>query len=167
MEIFKQIPDFPNYEVSNYGNVKSYFNSKIIIRKPVADAKGYLRLILYKNGKANPKKLHRLVAQVFIPNPNNLPQVNHKDGDKTNNHVSNLEWISNIENMRHSFNELGREGSSKEVTKHRVLELIEMYKTGVKVADIANHYGIAPRNVYKILHGKSYKQIDREIFRVR
>lgn len=67
------------------------------------DKKGYKCVILHKNAKPYARKVHRLVAMAFIPNPANLPQVNHKDTNKENNCVENLEWVTGIENMRHAF----------------------------------------------------------------
>ena len=84
------------YQVSNLGRVKSLncrgHKGCIGILTPRFDGKGYEMVALYKEGKARNTKVHRLVAQAFIPNPNNYPQVNHKDEDKTNNCVDNLEW---------------------------------------------------------------------------
>ena len=90
------------YEVSNWGRVKSI---KRIVKsprgyrtvcertlKPTKDSHGYLCVSLYKEGKMKFVKIHRLVAEAFLDNPDNLPQINHKDEDKTNNHVNNLEW---------------------------------------------------------------------------
>mgnify|MGYP003463631969 FL=1 len=87
------------YQVSNLGRVKS-FNYRghkgcIEILTPRLDGKGYEMVALYKEGKVRNTKVHRLVAQAFIPNPNNYPQVNHKDENKTNNDVKNLEWCTN------------------------------------------------------------------------
>ena len=114
-EIWKNIEEYENYyQVSNYGKVKSL--KRIIIRsdnkpylqkeqllKPGKTKKGYLQVVLTKEFKTKPCRVHRLVAQAFIPNPNNLPQVNHIDGNKENNNVSNLEWVSNYDNMQHSI----------------------------------------------------------------
>lgn len=72
-----------------------------MMMKPTPDPKGYLRISFYKNAKSSTKKVHRLVAEAFILNSNNLPQVNHKDEDKTNNCVENLEWCSNAYNSRY------------------------------------------------------------------
>lgn len=101
------------YQVSNFGNVSSidryvmskcgsYRLSKGIVMKQYKDKKdGYLHINL-RNGKLNKVyQVHRLVAEAFIPNPDNLPQVNHKDEDKTNNHVDNLEWCSLLYNIRY------------------------------------------------------------------
>ena len=87
------------YQVSNLGRVRSLncrgHKGCIGILTPRLDGKGYEMVALYKEGKARNTKVHRLVAQAFIPNPNNYPQVNHKDEDKTNNNVDNLEWCTN------------------------------------------------------------------------
>lgn len=72
------------------------------ILKPLKKSNGYLQVRLHKNGREKKYYLHRLVAQTFIPNPDNLPQVNHKDYDKTNNCVSNLEWCDNSYNVKYS-----------------------------------------------------------------
>lgn len=84
------------YYVSNFGNCKSKYR----ILAPVKSGNGYLTVAL---GKNNPKTIHRLVATAFIPNTDNKPQVNHIDGDKRNNNVSNLEWVNQSENMKHAY----------------------------------------------------------------
>ena len=92
------------YKVSNLGRILSlnYKNTgKAELKTPVANKCGYLTVQLWKNGKPKLCKVHRLVAQTFIPNPNNLPQVNHIDQDKTNNRVENLEWKSPKGNCNH------------------------------------------------------------------
>lgn len=110
-EIWKDVPNYEGlYQVSNYGRLKSLEKSvkfysgyakkkcerkypeRIICKNHIAN--GYLQLELYKNGKAKKIKMHRLVAETFIPNPNNYPCVNHKDENKLNNCVDNLEWCT-------------------------------------------------------------------------
>ena len=101
-EIFKDIKGFEGlYQISNFGNVKSL--KRNIILKPSSNGKGYLHIILYKNCKSKVGRIHRLVAQAFIPNPENKPQINHIDGNKSNNNVNNLEWVTNSENQKHAF----------------------------------------------------------------
>lgn len=98
MEIFKEIKGFENYEVSNYGNVRS-LKRNIVLRPSIVN--GYLHVGLYKDGKHYDKYIHRLVAEAFIPNPNNLQEVNHKDENKFNNHVDNLEWCTHEYNLNY------------------------------------------------------------------
>ena len=91
MEI-KNINDFDNYCIDINGNV---YNKKDL-NKPLCkwiDNVGYYQVILYKNGKRQYKRVHKLVAETFLENPNNLPQVNHIDGNKLNNNASNLAWF--------------------------------------------------------------------------
>ena len=95
METWKAIAEYEGlYEVSDMGRVKSLKFGNERILKPRKDAWGYLQVGLYKDGKSKNSKVHRLVAKAFIPNPQGLETVNHKDEDKTNNFASNLEWMS-------------------------------------------------------------------------
>lgn len=98
IEIWRDIPGYEGkYQVSNTGEVKSLnYNSsgKSKLLKQIADKKGYNRVGLCKNGKRKYYFVHRLVAMTFIPNPDNLPIINHKDEDKINNNVNNLEWCT-------------------------------------------------------------------------
>lgn len=96
----KQIHNF-NYMVSDCGEIIS-----LNINKPICqwvDNVGYLQVNLRKEGKKYYKRVHRIVAETFIPNPLNLPQVNHKDGNKRNNNIDNLEWTNNKQNTLHGY----------------------------------------------------------------
>lgn len=115
LEKMKLVEGYKNYLVSSWGNV--YRNDETLILfnaigmmpvgrlrklKPEETKKGYLRVDLYdENGKRKHYKVHRLVAQAFIENPDGKPQVNHKDGNKHNNSVTNLEWVTDAENKDH------------------------------------------------------------------
>lgn len=101
-EIWKVIPGYDEkYLISNFGNVCSIQHGKKRILKPMRNAgkcNGYLTVTLYNNSIGKKVKIHRLVAEAFLPNPNNLPIINHKDEDKTNNNVDNLEWCTKLYN---------------------------------------------------------------------
>ena len=100
-EEWKPIPGYDGkYEVSNWGRVKSYkYNSDGKILSPLQDGNGYFFIHLSKNGKAKMCTIHRLVAEAFISNPSNFPVVNHKDENKQNNYVENLEWCTPAYNL--------------------------------------------------------------------
>lgn len=109
-----QIKDFPDYYVTDTGDVYSRKGGGRIKKlKPSICAKGYWFGSLCKNGIPYQKMFHRLVAQTFIPNPENKPCVNHKDGNKLNNCVENLEWCTYSENNLHAFRTLGRKSPWK------------------------------------------------------
>ena len=112
-EEWRPVAEFDGqYEVSNHGRVRSMKKYRGIVghimpqtRQP--SGRGgkltYYAVMFSMKNKRYCRKVHRLVAEAFIPNPYNLPQINHKDGDKTNNHVSNLEWCTVKENTAHSI----------------------------------------------------------------
>ena len=113
MEIWKDVVGYEGlYKVSNSGNVKN-LERKIPYRyglrtiperilKGNENERGYLYVVLYKNTKPQKHKIHRLVAQAFIENPENKKCINHIDGNKQNNSVDNLEWVTHSENMKHA-----------------------------------------------------------------
>lgn len=104
-EEWKDIPGFEGrYQVSNFGRVKSLSYNKTGKTRMLSirpDKAGYCSTAIQENKKSRRVLVHRLVAQTFIPNPDNKPQVNHIDGNKSNNKVSNLEWATERENVRH------------------------------------------------------------------
>ena len=101
MEVWKKIRNHDRYEVSSYGRVRNSYTGKLL--KPGVHKQGYLLVWLCENGTRYAKSVHRLVAEAFIQNPNNKPQVNHKNGDKTDNNVKNLEWVTGSENTIHAY----------------------------------------------------------------
>lgn len=99
--MFKPWPVCPKYHISKTGDVFSTSSKKFLKQRIGRDGR-YLVVDLSDGNKRWYKRVHRLVAETFIPNPNNLPEVNHKDGDKLNNSVENLEWCSHLDNMKHA-----------------------------------------------------------------
>ena len=113
MEKWKNIKGYEGrYQISTFGRVRSFINNshqKYKTPKILQDSvnKGYHFVRLQKNGQIKNKLVHRLVAEAFLPNPNSKLEVNHKDGNKSNNHVLNLEWATHSENVSHMYRKLG------------------------------------------------------------
>lgn len=109
MEEWKDIDGYDGgYKISNLSRIKSFKQGKEKILKPSKDKYGYWVIGLTKNCKTKQFKVHRLVAKAFIPNPKNKPCINHKDGNVSNASISNLEWCSYSENLKHSYDTLKR-----------------------------------------------------------
>lgn len=162
MEIWKELPFYNGiYLVSNTGKIKSV--NQIVSCKSGAtrahkgkelkqfkNERGYLCVTLTFGKHSKIKKVHRLVAETFISNPENKPQVNHIDCDKTNNNVSNLEWCTNSENMLHAYKYGLRVGfhipKSEEVRKKRIY-CIELAKTFDSIKQAAEELGLYSSNI--------------------
>lgn len=131
--------------------------------KPWKSKGGYLIVQLNLDGVKKPHLVHRLVATKYLPNPDNLPQVNHKDGDKLNNSVENLEWCTQSENMKHSFRMSGRTTgrSNAALTDQQVLELCELRKAGKTYYELSDVFGISYQAVHRIAVGDTYKHVKR------
>lgn len=115
-EIWKDIPNFESeYKVSNLGKIKSLKYNKEKILKAADNGHGYMFVNLCKQNITSNCYIHRLVAETFIPNPNNLPEVNHKDEDKTNNCVDNLEWCNSKYNSNYG-------NRNKKMKTHHILK---------------------------------------------
>lgn len=101
METWRKIPDFEKYEASTLGNIRNATTHRILTPQYLND---YVRVTLYKDGRPHNIRVHRLVAKVYIPNPENKPYIDHIDENKVNNHVDNLRWVTPSENMIHFVN---------------------------------------------------------------
>ena len=156
-EIFKDVPGYEGlYQVSNLGRVKSLHDGKEKIRKPCIDPSGYYYVILCKKGIKTKYSLHRLVALVFIPNPNNYPEVNHKDENKANNQVDNLEWCTRQYNANYgTARKRRREKIRKPILCYKGAVIIKKYDAIIDVEKDGYNVG----GVSRCLHNKrkSYK----------
>lgn len=152
-EIFREIDGFPDYEVSNIGRVCSFKGEYPKILKPGKDQDGYLQVILYTGGKRVTKKVHRLVAEAFVPNLENKPQVNHIDEDKMNNVADNLEWVTPVENCNHGTrNKRMAEARGKAVVQYTTDGVfMDLYSS---LAEAERITGISQSHISEVCRGK-------------
>jgi len=151
VEIWKSHPDFEKLEVSSFGRVRSV-KGHYYTGRPINS--GYLQVTFCVNGKNVYKLVHRLVAQTFIKNTDNLPQVNHKDGNKTNNNVSNLEWCTN------SYNQNYREKYGISATESLGHPIFAVNLTTLEVSqfrsqrEASRELGVFISNINNVIKGK-------------
>lgn len=162
-DYLKEIPGFPRYRVSNQGYV-------IGPRRKItgyANRYGYIMVCLRIENKNYFKAIHRLVALNFIENPNNLPEVNHIDGDKTNNNYSNLEWCDRSRNVKHAYDsglkvahpKRGSTHPGSKLTVEKVSELRKKREEGATLKEISEEYGICQTIASRIIRRKSWKHV--------
>jgi hypothetical protein len=160
-----------SYEVSSLGRVRSIDRvsgsrpgiTKGKILTQTANRKKYLEVRLFKNSKCIPKIVHRLVAKAFIANSHNLKQVNHIDGDKSNNIVTNLEWITNSENQKHAYklglqpSRIGENNSNTKITDKDVTLLKQLYNSGMSIVEVSSSININVSIIRQIIYGRTWK----------
>ena len=163
MEIWKDIKGYDvHYQISNFGRVKSFKSNKIL--KSKIGSSGYLQIVLCKNCTRKNQLIHRLIALYFIPNPDNKPCTNHKNGIKTDNRLENLEWATYSENTIHSFKN-GLQKPTKSIDAHFAKinhkiarEIRKLYATNnYSYAKIASKYNLSSMNVWYIVNYKTWK----------
>lgn len=164
-EIWKQYAN-SYYSVSNLGNVRNDTTGKQL--KTFSSNNSYCQLDLFHDTVRERVLVHRLVAIVFIPNLENKPFVNHIDGNKQNNCVDNLEWVTPSENSIHAIETglvlRGEEKSSAKLTTADVLAIQEGFRLGVKDFELAEHYGVTSGVISSIRLGKTWKHVSGEVF---
>lgn len=178
-EIWKPVKGYEGlYEVSDLGNIKSLrkrvdsgkchrtYPERILKAHP--DPKGYMKVVLSdREHNSHICKVHRLVAEAFISNPDNLPQVNHIDGNKTNNALSNLEWCDQSKNMKHAF-KLGLKSLSGEFNPAAKLssEDVEFIRSHYKRRDkefgvigLAKRFNVHRKTVGRVIQNRSWSEV--------
>ena len=151
-EIWRNIDGYDKYQISNTGRVKSLNNRKPKILNPTKNSHGYLLVSLSKRGKRKSCKVHRLVAMAFIPNYENKPAVNHKDENKENNNVSNLEWCTLAYNTAYSKNlEKAYQATRKAVVCYKKREKIVFSS----ITEAAKTLDISRSSISNCLSGRS------------
>ena len=173
MEYWKIIEGFESrygkYRVSNLGRIK---NGRGIEAKHHPHKKGYVMISMVKDGLQKRVQLHRLVAKAFIPNPDSLPQVNHLDGNKKNNTVSNLQWCTNLQNMRHSWRTglrvqgtfMGEKSPSAHLTNEQAKEIRSIVlrkgpNATITRESLCKKYNVSEHVIKDIRRGKTYQSV--------
>jgi hypothetical protein len=157
----KELKDFPGYFITEDGRVYSNISNKLKLMKPQKTYRGYYYIDLRIEKNKLRRYIHRLVAETYIDNPNNLPQVNHIDENKTNNNLDNLEWCSNHHNAIHSHCRW----------KWKIKNIItgELYET-INISEFCRCYELDQSGLYKTFIGKrsqhkNHKIISKEQFK--
>lgn len=157
-EEYRDVVGFEVYfQISNLGNVFSKRSNRIL--KQAKSKRGYWTLATRIGGIAHCFKVHRLVADAFIPNPESKPLVNHIDGCKTNNMLSNLEWVTHAENVAHALATgllLPRPSPNRKLTADQVREIRTSKLSQIKLGEI---YGIDQSSISRIKRRENYKDV--------
>ncbi|MBL5768239.1 HNH endonuclease [Bacillus sporothermodurans] len=177
-EIWKDIKAYEGlYQVSNYGRVrsldrmiwnkrnKSFYKAKGIILKGKRLKTNYIEVMLYD--KQNNKReflIHRIVAEAFIPNPDNKPQVNHKNGVKHDNRDSNLEWVTRKENVNHALKKglikVGSKSTSSKLTEEQVIEIRALFGTKkYSFSELGRMFNVDGAGIGRIIKGQTWKHL--------
>lgn len=182
-EIWKDVIGYKGlYQISNFGRVKSldriiqrsdgisYVKKSQILKNRLSN-RGYYAVILVDE-KSNKKfmSVHRLVAIHFIPTYNYDLVVNHKDGNKINNNVNNLEWVTQLENIEHahrlgliSKTNRGSKNTNSKLTNEQVVEMYKLAHQGINHKEISNKFGVNPSRVSSIKLGRTWSHITKDI----
>lgn len=159
MQIWRDIPNTNGqYKASNDGKVMTVKTGRILA--PIIDARGYERVCLFKADRERRYKVHRLIANTFLPNPEGKQQVNHKDGNKRNNCVDNLEWVTNEENLRHAIANGLRDGHKRYCNSKKKRIIATNIESGEEIvfeSILSASRAIGTSHIQEVLKGKRYE----------
>lgn len=168
-KIWKTIPKYSRYKASSDGEIytpnwKGGKTGKVM--KPAVDSNGYMRTMLVDDeGRTRTIKVHRIIAQTFIENPDELKEVNHLNGNKADNRVENLDWVSHQQNIRHSFdnglqNNRGINNPFSKLTERDVLEIRAKFKPRIYGRkELALEYNVKQTTIKDVILRKSWNHI--------
>lgn len=175
-EVWRAIPGYEGlYEASTEGRIRSLdrlitgkngvtkrFSGRVL--KPVKQNAGYLALGLSKDGIVTTTLVHRIIATTFIENPGNLPEVNHKDGVKDNNALTNLEWMSRVRNIRHAMGMgliqgLGENNPAAKLSDSDARAIKELSRYCLHPKELAAVFGVKPSTITDIQLERSWQHI--------
>lgn len=164
-EVWKFIDGYDGlYAISNFGKVKNIKTGKELATQ--YDGR-YKTLQLSKNGIHKKNYIHRLIAVAFIPNESGKKCINHIDGNKTNNNISNLEWVTHSENNKHAMKTglnkapKGSNQNFSKLTNENVLEICKMLDDGESPANICDYYNVSNRTIYDIKLGNTWSWLTK------
>ena len=154
---------FEDYFIYEDGTIVSLLTGKHITKR--IDPRGYYQINLCINGKCKTFKLHRIIATAFIANPNNLPCVNHIDGNKLNNSLSNLEWVTYSDNTKHAVKTglihpaKGLDTNNGRFNETEIKKIRQLACTGMTYREIANLYSVSKGSIQQIVNRNTYKWV--------
>lgn len=164
-QIWKEIQDYEKYYVINNCGIVKRIGGKEL--KPSKNRGGYYWVKLSRPKQRKDCRIHRLVAQAFIPNPKNYPCINHKDGNKLNNQINNLEWCTKLQNEHHAMKlglyPSGEDNYNAKLTWEKVAEIRNKYiPFKYSRVKLAREYGVAEGSIQRILNGKGWRLENRK-----
>lgn len=166
-EIWKDIPGYEGlYQAGSEGNIRSIKNNRFygrILHTYDDCTRGYLKLTMYNDKGKNSEKVHRVIAYAFIPNPENKPHINHKNGNRTDNRASNLQWCTNAENAKHGFvvngrinpwkNKFGFEHNRSKAVAQYTLDMV-LIKVHGSVQEASRNVNISKQTIVDSCHNR-------------